>query len=102
MIKPLTVALKPENAFADLFPEGAPVTTLSPMPMDLTGQGVEECYLLAGDRCTTAQMEAVAGRVAELFNARVSDVRDELIARGLPIRASQVQGGPAMDLRFIL
>lgn len=101
-----TITLRSSNPFYDLFPNGiAPVQ--APLPGVATlitadGDQVQAIYMLDASRLDSEQMEAVAGRVAELFSARVNDIRDELIENGLPIRASEVAVHPAIDLRIIL
>jgi hypothetical protein len=96
-----------DNAFYEIFPNGiAPVRCMVPHVGELelpSGTFTpEECYLLDGERLTPEQMEEVVRKVAEIFGARVADVREELMRNGLPIRASQCRMTPAIDLRLIL
>ena len=89
-----SIVLAGASPYFDIFPEGhVPVKTLVP---------VGGAYMLDGDRITTRQMQAIVERVAEQFGARVKDVRDELIEKGLPIRASEVAMHPAIPLRYFL
>lgn len=102
----LTITLRESNPFYDLFPNGI-VPVQAPLPgaarLELPdGDEVQAIYMLDGSRLTSEQMEDVAGRLAELFRARVSDIREELVQNGLPIRASEVAVHPAIELRFVL
>lgn len=105
MIEP-TITLIAENPFYDLFPNGiVPVQAPVPGAVELVmidGVDVQAVYMMDAGRLTTEQMGEVAGRMAEVFNARVKDILDELLETGLPIRASQVAVHPAIDLRFVL
>lgn len=103
MIKPLTVRLRETNAFFDLFENGdVPVTSMGPGTAELEGVGHASVYLMDSARMTPEQVEAVARRVAERFKAPLDEVRLELTEHGLPIRATEIAAGPAIDLRFIL
>lgn len=97
-----TITLKPECAFYDLFPNGmVPVRFALPVPCILEGIGEARCYFLDGDALSSEQMEAVAGRCAELSGARVSDIRDELMERGMPIREAMVAVAPGISQRML-
>ena len=101
-----TLTLRATSPFYDLFPNGiVPVQAILPeLAALIEGDGarVQRVYFLDGARLDSGQMEAAAGRVAELRGGRVRDIRDELIEHGLPIRASEVAVPPPLDLRFIL
>lgn len=103
-MKEPTIVLKETNPFYDIFPYGmVPVKTFAGHSADLLDSFCQQCvYMMDGDRITTSQMQAVVERVAEKFGARVNDVRDELLERGLPIRASQVAVHPAIPLRMLI
>lgn len=101
-----TITLRPENPFYDLFPNGI-VPVRSPLPgvaqLELRdGVAVQSIYMVDADRLSSEAMQDVAFRLAEVFGARVTDIRDELIENGLPIRASEVAVHPAIDLRLLL
>jgi hypothetical protein len=98
-----TVTLKPESRYYEIFPNGiAPVKSAIAELMPIVDLGAELGWMLDADRCSSEQLEDVVRAVAEVFCARVSDVRDELIERGLPIRMSQVEVFPQLELRAIL
>jgi hypothetical protein len=105
-----SIVLRAENPFFDIFPNGVvpvqvPQTAnceLEILNAELDGPPVQACYLVDASRLTTEQMQAVAERLAELRGGRVNDVLSELIENGLPIRASEVERHPNIELRFIL
>lgn len=97
-----TAHLVKDPPFYGLFEHGivpikAPIAGMAA----LEGQHTQECYFLDPTALTTAQTDALAAKVAEVFRADLEEVRAELKARGLPIRASQVSA-VALPLRFLL
>lgn len=98
-----TWTLKADSPFHDVFPGGVvPVKWPLLQRFCLEGDDETRGYMADGDRLDSATMEAVAGRLAELRSARVDDIRDELVERGLPIRESSVAVHPALSMRFLL
>ena len=101
--KPMVVMLKESSPFAAIFPNGAPVTTLTPVEFALIGSDETRGYLLDLKRCSDEQMTGLARMLAATAGTTLERVLTEILEqKGVPIRASQVKCGPSIPLRFIL
>lgn len=84
--------LKAECPFFDLFPKGVPIVNiLVPNAAELEGSDEREVYMVDLTRLPWNVWHALADRIAARFGVDVWEVRRDMLLRGLPLRASQVQ-----------
>lgn len=84
--------LKESSPFYDLFPGGqVPIRNfLLPSQVALEGDPETKAYFVALDEITTEQFNGIADRLATKEGCDAVQVMRDMVLRGLPLRASQV------------
>ena len=95
--------LKEDSPFFDLFEGGLVpiVNIIVPNGAHLEGDPETSVYMVDVKKLTPETRLALATRIATKFGARVEEVMDEMHAKGLPIRASQVRAVSSDSLAFL-
>lgn len=95
--------LKAEHFCHDLFAGGrAPITNiLAPSSVHLEGSAERQAYMLDVNACSPDQLRQIAKRIAQKFASAEEEVLHDILTKGLPIRASQVQSVSTKSLAFL-
>lgn len=93
-----TVTLKPESPYYDVFRNGIVPVQTSCASLLVCGEAKEAVYFVDFSRMDSDVVEDLFGRVAELLGGRVTDIRDEVFERGLPVRFCQIAEHPLPDI----
>lgn len=94
--------LKESSPFFDLFPNGVPIVNIIvPNQAQLEGSDETEVYMVDLEKLPGEKWHALADRIARMFGCDVWDVRREMLLRGMPLRASQVQSVSTDSMWFL-